>query len=396
MAGFDELMAILSRPRPNGSAAEQLARQKIKEWLSGQGVQVYVQTFRGYPYYFEGIGLWLILSRTLLAAAIWLRWGWASLVIALIGLAGGTLDTLLHWPLVSWMGSRPNENILIEFGPPAETARQELVLSAHYDSKTEPLDHRKRMFFLLNLPSGILLTVLLGLLGVVDRLLLDSGSPWASFVYGMAVALTLPMLFLAWGLGLNLALGRLMPPSQGAVDNGAACAILMELARRMSQAAPLQHTRLILALYGGEEVNMQGSRAYIRSRSWPAATYAINMEAMAQDGPYVYWQRDGSVFKLQPTSMEINRLLGQAIREITGQPPIPGGPITSDGGSYLTAGIPAADLGTYHSRLIDTGFHSPADNLERVDFARLEEGVRILENVITRVEAGELNAGEQI
>lgn len=31
------------------------------------------------------------------------------------------------------------------------------------------------------------------------------------------------MLFLAWGFGLNLALGRFVTPREGAIDNGAAC-----------------------------------------------------------------------------------------------------------------------------------------------------------------------------
>ena len=91
---------------------------------------------------------------------------------------------------------------------------------------------------------------------------------------GLGAVLTLPMLFLAFGLGLNLSTGRLLKPSQGAVDNGAACAILLGMADRRAFLAnlqspipnfhnyPLPNTRVTIALFTGEEVQMQGSRAY--------------------------------------------------------------------------------------------------------------------------------------
>ena len=138
MVDYQELMTLLSVPRPNGSAAERETRRALGEWLARHGIAYRLQTFRLYPYFFECVGLWLILSRTLLALAIWERWGWLTLLIALVGLLGGTLDVALNQPLVTWPGARRGENILIEFEPPK--ASQEIILCAHYDSKTELLD----------------------------------------------------------------------------------------------------------------------------------------------------------------------------------------------------------------------------------------------------------------
>ena len=42
------------------------------------------------------------------------------------------------------------------------------------------------------------------------------------------------------------------------------------------------------------------------------------------------------------------------------------------------AGIPASTLGTYDTRLVDQGFHSIQDNLERVVIERLPQAVEIL------------------
>ena len=374
-------MRLLSVPRPSGSRAERQARQALQDWLQQRGISYKLHAFTLYPHFWLGIGAWLITSRSLLAWLIWQRAGWPALAIALLGLLGGLVDVATNIPLVTWFGAATGQNLLIEFGPPAP--RQEILLSAHYDTKTELLDHRQRMFFVRNLPLGILLTLALGLLGPLDHYLLTSSLPAAAWTYGLGVLLSLPLLFLAWGLGLNLTLGRFRPPSQGAVDNGAACAILLGLAQRVqSGALSLKQTHLTLALFSGEEVNMQGSRAYVRGRDWPLPAVALNLEVMAQDGEYVFWEQDGTSLKLVPTSPEVNHKLAQAVVETTGKPAKPAGPVNSDGYSFLRAGMPTAVLGTYDQALKDRGFHLPSDNLGRVVLERLPEAERILVHFI--------------
>ncbi|NOY98387.1 MAG: Zn-dependent exopeptidase M28 [Chloroflexi bacterium] len=381
MTDYHELMRILSRPRPNGSPAERETRDALTRWLEARRIPYRLHAFRLYPYFFECVGVWLVLSRTLLAAAVWLRWGWVTLPIALLGLLGGALDTALHLPLVTWPGARRGENLLLEFGPPEP--RREVVLCAHYDSKTELLDHRQRAFFLKHIPAGIALSLALGLLGPLDAWLHALGSPWADLSFRLGAALSVPLLFLAWGFGLHLSLGRWLEPSQGAVDNGAACAILLGLAQRLAAGEiPLQKTRVTLALFTGEEVNMQGSRAYVKSREWPLPAAVVNLEIMAQDGDYVLWEQDGDAFRLLPTAPRLNELLSGAVQAATGIAPRRVGPVNSDAASFLFAGLPATTLGAYDARLADTGLHRPSDNLARVVMSRLPEGVRILEHFL--------------
>jgi hypothetical protein len=388
MVDYNELMGWLSVPRPNASQAERRTLQALQAWLERRLIPYRLHSFRLYPYFFIAIGAWLILSRTLLALAIWLRWGWPAAVIAFLGLLGGTVDVALGVPLVGWPGATRGENLLIEFEP--TDPQQEIVFSAHYDTKSEFLDHRQRMFFIKNLPLGILLTVLLGLLGPLDRALLDASASWAPLTYVTGVLLSLPLLFLAWGLGLNLSLGRFCPPSQGAVDNGAACAILLGLADRVQNGELLlERTRLTLAIFSGEEVNMQGSHAYTAGRDWSLPTLAVNLEVMAQDGSYVYWEQDGTSLKLVPTSPQLNQTLAETVAEVCGAPAIPAGPVNSDGYSFLRVGVPAATLGTYDTKWVDRGFHSPADNLGRVVMERLPEAVEILARLVYKYDSGQ-------
>lgn len=380
-------MRLLSTPRPSGSLAERRTLQALQGWLEQRGIPYKLHAFALYPNFWLGIGAWLIFSRTLLAAFVWQRAGWPALATAGLGLLGGLVDVAFNIPLVTWFGAQRGQNLLIEFGPPAP--QRELLLTAHYDTKTELLDHRQRMFFIRALPFGILLTLLLGLLGPLDRYLLASGSPLAAWTYGLGALLSLPLLFLAWGLGLNLTLGRFRRPSQGAVDNGAACAILLGLADRLQRGeVDLNQTRLTLALFGGEEVNMQGSQAYVRSREWSLPTWALNLEVMAQDGEYVVWEQDGYSLKLWPCSSEVIQAISQAVQQTTGAAPRRAGPVNSDGGSFLRAGIPAATLGTYDRQQKDRGFHSARDNLERVSLPRLTEAVEILSAFIHHYDAG--------
>jgi Zn-dependent M28 family amino/carboxypeptidase len=205
----------------------------------------------------------------------------------------------------------------------------------------------------------------------------------------VGLALALPLLALAWGLGLHLALGRLAPPSTGAVDNGAACVILLALAERMARGEGLpQRSRVTIALFGGEEVNMQGSRAYVRDQAPdPARTSVVNLEMMGQDGAYLQWAADGDALRLWPTDPVLRRLVDGAVQDRTGAAALVADWINSDGGSFLMAGIPAAVLGTLDRRLGLAGMHGPDDRPERITPARLAEDVALVAEIVRRFDA---------
>lgn len=396
MIDHTELLRILSIPRPNGSAAERETARALAEWLSRRGIPYRRQPFKLYPYFNEGIGLWIILSRTLLVLAVALRWGWLTLPIAGLSLLGGLLDVLLRFPFTTWPGVCRSENILLEFEPPGE-AEQEIVLAAHYDSKTELLDHTGAAFFVKKLHFGIILTVLLGLVGPLEQALSGPSPLLAALVYWPGLVLGGVMLFLAWGYGLHMSLGRLMAPSQGAIDNGAACAILLDLAGRLGRGEiSLARTRVAIALFGGEEVGMQGSRAYVQGRAWPLPAIALNLELMGQDGEYVIWQREGNGLQQLPTTPELNQAVAGVVAGVTGQPPRFVGPLVSDSFSFLAAGIPTTVLGTYHSRMGGGGLHRPTDTLDRVVLPRLAESVEIVVQLLQKYDSGRLEGIEAL
>ena len=376
---YAALMQILSCPRPTGSAAQRDTLRALQAWLSARGIPFRLQPFTLFPNFYLCIGLWLLGIHTLLAVSVWLRWGWVTTLIAALGVAGGLVDTAFGFPLVTWPGRATGQNLLIEFS--AARPERELFLCAHYDSKTELFDHFVRTFFVKNLRLGIGAAVALGILGPL-QLFLPAPWPWAT--YWISVGLTIPLLAIAWGLGVNLSFGRLRRrPSQGAVDNGAACAILLGLAQQAAEGqVPLEKTRLTLALFDGEEVNMQGSRAYALGREWPLPASALNLEAMGQDGDFLYWEQDGTALRLVPTDPALNRTIADVVARATGQPARPAGPINSDGYSFMRADVPATTLSTFDRTLGLRGLHLPSDALSRVDMARLPATVEILKQFI--------------
>jgi hypothetical protein len=378
-------MKILSRPRPSGSTAERETIHALQDWLTQRGLPCRLQPFTLYPFFFICIGTWMVFIYTLLAISIWLEWGGVTSFIAIAAVLGGLLDTAFDIPLITWPGKTIGHNILIEFDTP--NPKRELVISAHYDSKTELFDHHTRMFFVKNIRVGIVFAILSGILAGVEN---NLPYLWLNAAHFISVLLTVPLLFLAWGLGLNLALGRLRrEPSQGAVDNGAACAILLGLAQQIADGKiPLENMRLTLALFGGEEVNMQGSRAYVLGREWSLPAAALNLEIMAQDGEYVFWEQDGTSLKLFSTDAVLNQVISKSVEQVTGHPARPAGPINSDGYSFIRAKIPVTTLGTYDKKLESRGLHLPSDNLDRVKMERLPEAVDILANFIVTLRGG--------
>jgi Zn-dependent M28 family amino/carboxypeptidase len=201
----------------------------------------------------------------------------------------------------------------------------------------------------------------------------------------ITLALVVPLLLLAWGLGLNMLPGRLIQPSSGAVDNGAACAILLGLAEQLRRSPP-QRVRVVLALFDGEEANMQGSRAYVRElrAAQRARMTLVNLELLGQNGEYLLWRQDGNALRRAPTTESVNRLIAAAVQDVTGRMPGERALINSDAAPFLLAGMPAGVLGSADAQHGVDGMHRPSDHPGRVMIERLPESAAILTRIIER------------
>ncbi len=95
-----------------------------------------------------------------------------------------------------------------------------------------------------------------------------------------------------------------VPTSPGASDDGAAVAAMLETARALKAAAPLQHD-VILLFTDGEEAGMLGARAFVAEHPWAKdIRLTLNFEARGSRGPAVMFE----------TSAGNNALIGELAR----------------------------------------------------------------------------------
>lgn len=380
-------MQILSVPRLNGSEALKQTRQALSDWLVEHEINHTIHRFRLYPYFIEIGGIWLVVTQILLAVSIWFRWGWVALIVAFASLVVVILETM-GIPLVSRLLSDTGENIVIELEPQA-LSEQEIILSAHYDSKTELFNDQQRIFFMGKLPLAMGLTLLLGTLGIVNELLQNSTSKGTEILYIVSIALTVPLLALFIPLGVNFVFGRFASPSQGAIDNGASCAILLDIADQINKGViTLKQTKISVVLFCGEEVVVQGSRAFVSSRTFPLPTAALNLELMGQNGDYVIWEKIGSPIQSYQSDSSLNVLLTEIVNHhAETRLKLHDGPAGSDSLPFLTAGIPATSLASLDGELGFSGLHSPQDNLERIAYEKLPNSIALVENLLYKLDS---------
>ena len=403
-AEFASLLSFLSGPRPNGSRALERTVEKVRAWLEEEGVPVQPHRFTLRPYFMELLGLWMALTGLFLPVAALGRWGWGGLILALLTLAVPLLEVRFLCPTVTVLVRRPAQNLVASF--PTPHPDQEVILCAHLDSKTELLDHYQRMVLLrLSLPvMGLALAC--GVLTAVEGLL-PAGSAafaarWLAFLAGLPAAV--------YGLvmGANLVGGRFSRhPSTGAVDNGAAVAVMLALALRLRPSASLRtssgqarqlhrgdlhldRTSVTLLFTVGEEAQMQGALAYVRDRKdWPLPTCVVNLEVLGQNGGYWLWEEDGTVMLRKPVDPALNRALESAVEAVTGERPVREPVISCDAFAFLRRGIAAATLGSFDRDLGGRGLHSALDNPGRVDPGRLVQAVEVLSCFLTDLDTEE-------
>ena len=371
-----DILKTIAVPRPNGSDEFYRAAEYIKGWLAERNLPVETHLFSMRPYIYEIAATAIIILTILFIYLAFFRKSWlAALPVLLLGLLM-LFEFSLGIPVLSGLVRKEAENIVIAFHP--GSAEQELIFSAHYDSKTQPLDHRQReLVFKLIIPSvaaGALLALAWWGLHYRKR---RPGKALRLLLGGLMALLPAYWLLLA----LTFGGGFMVRPSPGAVDNGTATAVLMKLSEELAEL-PLEKTAVTVVIFAAEELNVQGSQAYVRDRERTLPCCNVNLELVCQDGDYVYWAEDGVFTSRYSTSKGLNALLDEAVTGTTGRSaaPLEGAFTTiSDSGSFLAAGIPSTTLGNAGSAELGCCFfHSHLDNLERVVPERIDELVQIL------------------
>jgi hypothetical protein len=359
------LSGLADGPRENGTPELDEAAAFILRWLEAAGLRAQIQEFEAYPFEVIGLGVAIFLlsigyfwaSRAGRAGVAWM------IACFLIGVPIAQLDWQVR-PTRAW--SVPEKNLLVHL--PAREAKQRLVLSAHYDSKTEIVDHVVRApIAIFGGALGIVLLLLPIAVFVAPRIRrrLVPLTAWTTLAYG-GVAL-----FVFGGGAL------LEDRSHGALDDGAACAVLMSTAAELSRRGPLQNTEVVVALFAAEEIGLQGAWHFVDEylpslETLPTA--AVNFDPVGASQALTVPLREGALFRWHESQPDLIELVDAAHRDLTGKAigRTRGGGMT-DALPFLARGIPAATvISAVGPLLIPRGMHSAADTRSRIDIAALD------------------------
>ena len=197
---------------------------------------------------------------------------------------------------------------------------QRLILTAHYDTKTDALDHVERApVDLLALP--VIPLMLVGALAAMraarapgrSRWLARLGAfaAWSAAVYGVAT-------FIA------LSAGAFLPArSPGALDDGGSCAVLVRVAEALAARPPPARTDVEVLLLSAEEVGVQGSWAYAAQRFAAPPdlpTFVVNLEGIGASADFAVLGRERFTLRSFAPDARLVALLDERHRVLFGKP----------------------------------------------------------------------------
>jgi acetylornithine deacetylase/succinyl-diaminopimelate desuccinylase-like protein len=389
MTGWEALLERLAEtPRENGSAALHQTATFLSEVLEREGADVELLAFTAHPYALRLAGVVALAGALLYVRCVRARRPGAALAVAVLvpALLLAQLDYQL--PVFAWVDAQTQHHVRVRI--PVESPTQRLLLTAHYDTKTDALDHVQRA------PIDFLALAAVALM-ILGAVALGLGPRWPRrrrLLGGVAGAAAAGAALCGVASFLALSAGAFLPKrSPGALDDGGACAVLVRLASVLTRAPPLERTEVEILLFSAEEVGVQGSREFARRRfgSEPELpTRVVNLEGLGASADHAVLGRERFALRSFPPDADLVGLLDAVHREQFAKPL----EVTAHGGatdarSFLARGIPAATLITRAAGPRFTrGLHSWRDDRSRLDQRSLEASLAYLESAVRAIDRG--------
>ncbi len=375
---------LAAMERPSASPGERAAAEWIAGRLREEGADARIEVERANGTYWVPLGL--LTSAGVLAAAAAGRGGGRARRLAAAAVAGaaaaGVVEDASAGPHVlrRVLPHRDTFNVVAEAGDPEASAT--LVFLAHHDAAHGGLVFNQDAVIALadrfpdwyarqNTSPQIIRLVAAGP-ALVALGALTGSKP----VRRLGAALAL----LSTAALADIGAHRVVP---GANDNATAVAVLVELARLLSER-PVTGVRVLLVSTGSEESFLEGMRGFLRrhTASLPRErTRFVCIETVGS--PHLFVVEGEGMVRMARYPREMCDLLTDAAAraEVPLAPGLELG-LATDALVALRAGYRVATLASMTDYRLPANYHSQADVAENVDFSSVAGATAICEAVI--------------
>ncbi len=376
---WDQLLAKLAtHPRENGDPAIHETATYLAEMVRSMGVDPILEPFSAYTYVLRVTGLLIFASGlAYFLAARAKRYGLA-LAVAVIVPATIVAQVDYYLPIYGPIGAVTEHHVRAVIGP-AEP-KQRLMFMAHYDTKTDVLDHVERSPINLLAPLFIAFMALAAAAAVWGR---RREGAWAGRTAKVArVASWVALVHGALSI-VSLSAGAVVPDrSAGALDDGAACAVMARVMAKL-QEAPLAQTEVEMIWLAAEEIGVQGSYVHAARRfadGMDVPTFVVNLEGLGASTDFAIFGTEAFNTRSYKPDPRIVKLLRDVHHERTKRTiDLTWYPAGTDARSLLDFGVPAATLiSTEPGEVFMRHLHSQDDHHTRLNLGALDETVDYL------------------
>jgi len=175
--------------------------------------------------------------------------------------------------------------------------------------------------------------------------------------------------------------------SPGANDNGASCACLPALGQELGAAPRGNRPTLHFLATGGEEIDLQGARCYVRDLQWRGevgeAVLALNFDSLTWGDVVKVGVSDNAESYLATLQESLDAVDLSAYEPICERVGLGEG---VDSGIFDRAGIPTVNINTSGDAETTCLWHTPEDTEDRVPWARVDDGVALFVEFLSRIE----------
>jgi hypothetical protein len=371
-------------PRPPGSKEEAKAAEFLQNELKKYCDDARIDRFVCHPKVYRAS---FIISPVLFAAAVatYFLSPIFSIIFTGIALLIVYKVVMFNSTIIDWLFPKAKStNVIAKIAPQGEK-KHTIIIGAHHDSNYEfPLLKKYKKKFIIFQSVPVLSNVAMFLFSTVMAIL-----NLASVKVPIAVSIAFLSLFallaiLALWIGFNT-VSKI--PVPGANDNLTACAVLVQMAKKLGKNRP-KNTEVQFVSFGCEEMGIRGSKDFVAKYGKELKdAWVFNMDMFGEKGctlRLVSGEVNGMV-KISPEALEkIEKILCRLKLDYVKAPTA----AFTDSMAFSTKGIKAASIAALDSTGFAKYYHTVDDTPDKLDMGLVYDTLRVCEEFVKEIDSG--------